>query len=270
VPSLLEHAFAFLSYLNRVDVTPLHGRWLAPRHYRALAPFLAPHDEATTAARSERQARYLAFLHYLAERAGLVALLAGRLVPTTEAARWLGLSLRERLERLWRAWGAETEANDALWARYHLPLGAIDRPTARFRRLCGCLTELPPQDEAPSPYLRRLADYAPDLFRPPTAYRHWAALDDEARTAYHEEMEEALAALLRGPLAWFGVLRAEDERRKRSMRVLRSSTRLTITCSSSSPTSTARSSWSGPGTAGARSGAPPATSRRCSTRPARR
>ena len=73
---------AFLSYLNRIKVRPIHGRWLAPKHFRALVPFLMPYDAA--AARSELQFSYLTFLHYLAERGELLAVCAGRLRPTQQ------------------------------------------------------------------------------------------------------------------------------------------------------------------------------------------
>ena len=210
-PALVQHLFAFLSYLNRETVTPLHGRWLAPRHFRALAPFLEPYADPAKTARSELQFRYLAFIHYLAERLGLVDREAGYLRPTSTAWGWLDTPLQAQYQALWEAWRESSEANRALWHRYRLPPQDEDEPPERLQQLIGLLARHPPEGVTPAAYLDALQTRAPALFRPQTAYQAWAETDADAREAYRSDMVTALEQLLRGPLAWFGAVALADD-----------------------------------------------------------
>jgi hypothetical protein len=210
-PTLVQHLFAFLSYLNRESVTPLHGRWLAPRHFRALAPFLEPYADPAKTARSELQFRYLAFIHYLAERLGLVDRVAGYLRPTSTAWGWLDTPLQAQYQALWEAWRESSEANRALWHRYRLPPQDEDEPPERLQQLIGLLARHPPEGVTPAAYLDALQTRAPALFRPQTAYQAWAETDADAREAYRSDMVTALEQLLRGPLAWFGAVALADD-----------------------------------------------------------
>lgn len=212
LPVLLQHLFAFLSYLQRAEVSPLHERWLAPRHFRALAPFLGVHAPEAAQARSELQFRYLAFLHYLAERVGWIDRCGGYLRPTARAWDWVNETPQAQYQALWQAWGEESASNNALWQRYRLPLQREDAPPARLAQLAAALARRPP-DGLPVPdYLEGLQAAAPRLFRPRTAYQAWADTDAGARRAYRARMRTALGQLLRGPLVWFGVLRLDAER----------------------------------------------------------
>jgi len=64
------------------------------------------HCRARRPARSERQWPYLAFLHYLAERAGLVGVIGDLLKPTPAALTWLDMPESARWQALWEAWRA--------------------------------------------------------------------------------------------------------------------------------------------------------------------
>ena len=212
-PPLLSHLFALLSFLNREDIRPIHGRWLPPTALRRLAPFLRPQAREAEHARSELKVPYLSFLHYLAERAGLVDVAGGCLKPTAAALRWLNEPTAERIRVLWSAWTDVSATNAALWQRYRLPLSEEEDPPARFRRLCAALSGRPAGVTGDLPgLLRALAERAPSLFRPSIPYRDWAALDEETRATFRRRREEHLSALLTGPLAWFGVVQMEEDR----------------------------------------------------------
>ena len=107
-PAVDRQVFSLLSYLNKHDIRPLWGRWLPPNAVRHLAEYLArvracDHEVPP---RSELQVPGLAFLHYLAERAGLVDTAGpkGYLKPTFLVRAWLSLSGLARQRALWDAW----------------------------------------------------------------------------------------------------------------------------------------------------------------------
>lgn len=210
-PPLFEHLFQWLSFLNRAVVQPLHGRWLPPSAFREIALLIGEPAGAAATAGSERQVPYLAFLHYLAECAGLVTLNGVHLRPTAAALAWLDAPQRSRWEHLWRSWGAPGPENASLWKRYELPLADEPDPQQRFQQVCKLLAAFPPQGEALTFYLNKARETDPALFRPATSYQSWASLDPEAQADYAAGMAEALTRLLRGPLAWFGVVDAAVE-----------------------------------------------------------
>jgi hypothetical protein len=166
---------------------------------------------AAATAGSERQVPYLAFLHYLAERAGLVSLVGAHLRPTAAALAWLDATQQSRWEHLWRSWCASGPENADLWKRYELPLSAEPDPPQRFQQVCKLLAALPPQGESLTSYLHKARETDPSLFRPATSYQSWASLDPEAQADYAAHMAEALAGLFRGPLSWFGIVNAASE-----------------------------------------------------------
>jgi hypothetical protein len=211
-PALLQHLFAFLSYLNRTSVEPLHGRWLAPRHFRELAAFLEPYAAQAETARSELQFRYLAFVHYLAEHASLVDLTAGYLRPTSTAWDWLDRPPQVQYQTLWDAWRELSEPNRALWRRYRLPLQQEEEPLARLQQLVTVLPQHPPTGVLAEDYITVLQAYAPRLFRPRAAYQAWGEISEASQAAYRAQIGETLARLLTGPLVWFGVLRLDEGR----------------------------------------------------------
>jgi hypothetical protein len=204
-PALAGDLFAFLSLLHRRDVRPIWGRWLPPTALRELNRFLS-RSEALAGVRSERDAPYLAFLHYLAERAGLVHLSGHVLKPTLVAHEWLAAPSGERLARLWTVWTEEDAANGELWQCYRLPGWTLENTLPRFRRLLEHLARRPPGHGLPTAdLLDRLADADPPLFRV-ASYTHWAGLSEETRAEYQAEVRAFLTELLDGPLTWFGVL----------------------------------------------------------------
>lgn len=170
-----ENLLAFLSFLQRESPRPLHGRWLPPSMLRTLAALFHPPYAPATPPHSELAWPYLAFLHFLAERAGLVALSAGHLQPTTAAWEWLAAPEATRWQQLWDAWSASDSENTALWHRYRLPLWHEETPQQRFREFCAAMRERPPQQEAPDSYLDALEIHAPELFRPAIAFRQQKA-----------------------------------------------------------------------------------------------
>jgi len=212
--NLPAEMFAFLSLLNRRDYPVRHGRWLPPRALKLLNQRLAPPDDLG-AGRSELQAARIPFLHYLAERAGLVEVIGGFLKPTLLTERWLTASHSERLRALWDVWGERCDENRALWLRYRLPtLEEDDDPVARFHALLrplaacpigslGCSTDL----------LDALVERNPTLLRPQTSYAAWVALDPDEQARFESRARAVLLELLTGPLVWFGLLKTAIERK---------------------------------------------------------
>lgn len=208
-PDLTTDLFAFLSLLNRDDYPVRHERWLPPRALKVLNPHLSRPDDLGPG-RSELQAERTPFLHYLAERAGLVALAGGHLKPTAAAADWLAQPPPDRFQSLWAAWCATGPDNATLWQRYRLPLAAEDDPPARFEQLRTLLAIWPPGPPTTrDSLLQTLYERDPTLFRPPIPYREWQDLPAVMQAEYRQQMEEGIADLLTGPLAWFGAVQTD-------------------------------------------------------------
>ncbi len=221
LPHLQTDMFNLLSFLNRRDYPVTHGRWLPPRALEALNAHLKPPDDLG-AGRSERQAARIPFLHYLAERAGLLGLVGQHLKPTLLAEQWLVDSPTAQLRLLWDACASHTdrEENRALWKRYRLPaLAEDDDPVARFRTLLQALVACPP---GPLGHVDGLVDALarrhPALLRPQATYSVWIALDPEEQTAFQDRARVILRDLLTGPLCWFGVIEIANERVSESAR----------------------------------------------------
>lgn len=212
LPSLQADTFTFLSFLNRRDYTVTHGRWLPPRALKALNEFLDPPDDLG-AVRSELQANRIPFLHYLAERAGLVGLMGECLKPTPLTHEWLAASADHRIRSLWEAWVERSDANRALWRRYRLPVLREDEdPLDRFHALLDGLSVCPPGPLGePGDVLDVLARRHPALLRPQATYATWTALGGEEQKAFEADARQVLTKLLAGPLLWFGVLEEADE-----------------------------------------------------------
>jgi len=185
-PDLAWHVALLLATVEARPLAPIRGRWLPPRAVAALADRTGLARAADyTAGRSEHHQPYLAFLHLLAEAAGLMA--GGeRLAVTAAGWRWLGLPPAERWHALWTAWLAApaglTQAYRFPWAGMH-PAGlrlVADQvraiPLGRFRPLAEIVRAAHLQDP-----LGYLAD-------------RWGQAEDVA------------ASLISGPFFWFGIL----------------------------------------------------------------
>ncbi|MDY6876461.1 MAG: WYL domain-containing protein [Chloroflexota bacterium] len=211
-PDINADLFAFLSLLNRQDYPVRHGRWLPPRALQTLNDHLLPPDDLGPG-RSELQTARIPFIHYLAERAGLVGITGGCLKPTLIAQEWLATPRPQRLRILWDAWREPSAANRALWRRYRLPaLQEDDDPLARFHALLEALAACPVGSLAsPTDLLDRLTERDPSLLRPQTTYAAWAALAPGDRAGFEDRARATLLALITGPLAWFGIIERVSE-----------------------------------------------------------
>jgi hypothetical protein len=192
----------FLCFLNGEDIRPLHGRWLPPTACRTLALRLSSQDPGRV--RSERQLPYLSFVHYLAERAGLVDLEGQWLKPTLVAQGWLAQPRAERVHVLWEVWREDSETNAELWSRFRLPGDSDLSPLTRFNGLLSLLTQLTPGAYPLYDLLDALARRDPALLQPCAPYRVWAELDEDTQTDFRQRARQWLTEMLTGPLAWFG------------------------------------------------------------------
>jgi len=182
--ALLDVA-SLLAYLQIAEVRPLHGRWLSPRHFRALGRCLSPPLPCPDAG-SERQVGRIAFAHYLAESLGLVTLAGQRLKPAPSALPWLETAPSVQVHALWRAWLAPTDENRERWRKYHLPGHKLRDPVGFARRLAE-------QASAADPSQLAFERASLEELLP------WWERDDEAARLLVWEM-------LAGPLFWLGIV----------------------------------------------------------------
>ena len=182
----LWHVALLLATLEEKAVRPLKGGWLPPRTLAALASRIGLNlDEEYQPSRSERRMPYLAFLHYLAVAAGLMAG-DGRLGLTTLAWQWLADRPEARWRALWEGWLAATA--DAAQP-FRFPWASLG-PQARELVLA---------------QVRRLPL---DGFIPLTQVVEQAHLSDERgllAQPWNQE-EDPVIALIAGPLFWLGIL----------------------------------------------------------------
>jgi len=202
-----QQVFALLSFLNTHDVQPLWDRWLPPKMTRRLAGRLAISTGAPV--RSELQVPRLVFIHYLAERAGLLDAsgVSRCLKPTLLVQPWLSASTAGRLRTLWDAWLERDKGAQDLWQRYRLPTVGEDDPLTRFQGLIRALKALPPDHAILlDTFLDELTRHEPALFRPDASYRFWDTFSEYVQADYCEAVRRCLGKLLAAPLAWFGVV----------------------------------------------------------------
>ncbi|MCB0116135.1 MAG: WYL domain-containing protein, partial [Caldilineaceae bacterium] len=102
-PDLLWHLAIYLSTAAATPLTLQHGRWPSPSTVRALFERMGL-DQAPTfqSSRSEKRMPYLAFLHFLAEAAGLVTH-ARTMQVTPQAWTWLQSTPSQRRRILWHS-----------------------------------------------------------------------------------------------------------------------------------------------------------------------
>lgn len=199
---LLYHLGLWLASLAAEPVTPLHGRWLPPRLVAALAQRTGLDQAADfQPQRSERYLPYLAFLHYLAEAAELVA--AGDVLTITpQGWQWLGAPPDERRRALWAALLA---AATNLAQPYRFAWQPLSPQARQF--LCPALRHLPLDRFLPLPALLhqwRLQDADGRLPDPYTPFRGLAETDDDDASEAHAI--DPVACFCREPLFWLGLI----------------------------------------------------------------
>lgn len=190
--NLAWHVALLLATLEEAAIRPLHGRWLPPRTLAALASRSGLDQAASFQLnRSERRLPYLAFLHYLAQAAGLVAG-QRRLGLTALAWQWLAAAPPNRWQSLWQAW---LSAPSDLGRRFEFPWAGLMPQAANL-----VLTQL-----------RRLplAD-----FTPLAQVVEQAHLSDEYKLLAQpwDQAEDVVATLIAGPLFWFRIVDIGEER----------------------------------------------------------
>lgn len=212
---LAWHVALLLASLEAEPIRPLAGGWLPPRVLIGLAEragfslaalLTQPADEATaalpqpttnylplavqesepvTGARSERRLPYLAMLHYLALAAGLIVG-QQRFVLTVQGWRWLAAAPAERWRSLWQAWLA---APPALTTIFRFPWATV---TPQGLTLV----------------LAELSRLPLDAFTPLAQLVEQAHLRDSRNLLFqpYDQPRDVVAALVAGPLHWFGVV----------------------------------------------------------------
>ncbi|MSP14759.1 MAG: hypothetical protein EXR62_17595 [Chloroflexi bacterium] len=110
------------------------------KSWQDLNPRLAVPDDLA-GVRSELQSRRSRFIHFLAESAGLVEMVQGRLVPSSQAWTWLDAPPAARFLHLWQSWQS----------------GALRQPSlSRLYRLLGPLPSTSPSPPDFQPLLQHL------------------------------------------------------------------------------------------------------------------
>lgn len=189
-PELPWDLSLLLATLEEEPIQPLYGRWLPPRILATLASRMGLDQEANfQPSRSERKLPYLAFVHYLAQAAGLLSG-ATRLGLTSSGWKWLAADPATRWQTLWQSWLA-TPAD--LAKPFHFPWAALT-PQARELVLSE-VSRLPLDDFAP---LRQLVEQA--------------HLHDERQQLGQpwSEEEDVVASLVTRPLLWLGIVDVGD------------------------------------------------------------
>ena len=183
---------ALLGLLYSKEICPLHGRWLPPWAQRELnARFSMP--EKLGEGRSERKARRLSFVHYLAETAGLIEMAGDYLKPTLLGWQWLETKRHEQYRRLWESWQERTAAAQERWWRFRLPGYKAHSPLAI-------------RDQV----LEQLTGHSREEWVSTDNFVSLVELQDAVVAVMLGEEEsggtEVLREMLSGPLTWFGVL----------------------------------------------------------------
>lgn len=179
--------------LEGKGVTPVHQRWLPPSVVALLCTRLGlDQDLGFTPLRSERHHPYLAFLHYLALAADLVAVTPAAVQLTPTGWAWLEAAAPSRRQQLIAGWqGAPIELARPFAFRWE-PLS----PAARTLVVEPLATQVAAHPTVATLVAQwRLLD--PYGYLPGPRLAHW-----------HDETShyDPLTALITGPLHWLGFL----------------------------------------------------------------
>ncbi|MCB0128408.1 MAG: hypothetical protein KDE58_39345, partial [Caldilineaceae bacterium] len=180
--------------LDGKGVKPVHKRWLPPSVVALLCTRLGLDQEVGfTPIRSERHHPYLAFLHYLALAADLVAVMPTAFQLTPTAWQWLAADREDRRRQFMDAWqqapAAAAHPFDFRWE----PLSLQARAFVTTQ-----LSHLPVDGQIP---LQQVVEqwHLSDAFH---------LLPDSRLADWHDEatLFDPLTALICGPLHWLGLV----------------------------------------------------------------
>lgn len=180
---ILRDVATLLGLLQGENVRPIWGRWLPLRVLHRLNQHLS-HAEDLSATRSELHTQRLRMVHYLAEVAGLVGMQGGYLKPTVRAWAWLEQGPAEQWRQVEGAWHRDLGRRHAHWTAYRLPELPPQMWQALWSQLAG---------------LDKGATY--EWVSVVRALRPYALGDDY--------LLDAALQIVRGPLAWLGLVRVE-------------------------------------------------------------
>ena len=175
-------------------VAPVHGRWLPPTVVALLCTRLGLDQAPTfTPIRSERHHPYLAFLHYLALAADLVAVTPTAFQLTPTAWAWLAVAAATRHRQLAAAWhNAQVDLAQPFAFRWE-PLS----PAARTLVMAQLTAQLAPPRLAVTTLVAQWRLLDPYAYLPGPRLAHW---HDE------DSLYDPLTALITGPLHWLGFI----------------------------------------------------------------
>jgi hypothetical protein len=193
-PDLAWHVALLLATLEADPVRLVKGGWLPPRILAALANRTGL-DQAVDfqPSRSERRMPYLAFLHYLSQAAGLIA--GHHLRLTTLGWQWLAAAPHQRWQTLWQAWLAATSD---LASPFRFPWADLTPPARTL-------------------VLAQVQQLPMDGFTPLAQVVEQVHVTDEHQRLVQpwNQAEDVAAALISGPLLWFGIVDLGEGRDER-------------------------------------------------------
>lgn len=190
-PDLLWDVVLLLATAVEEDVGLINGRWFPPRILKRLAQRMKLEDRPDFAlSRSERKLPYVAFVHYVAEAAGLVS--AGECLTISAVGwQWLEADRESQWQQLWDGWQ-----------------GATREMTTRFGFAWGGVAAT--MREGVWEALRRLPL---ERFRPLAEVVYQAYMDaNEQEGVWEIEKEDDVVMFIAQSCFWFGLVTVADRR----------------------------------------------------------
>jgi len=217
---LRRDIFALLAYLQRREVEPVRGDRLPKQDVVRLSEELTIRQDLSDV-RNEEEAGRLAFVRRLADRAGLVQVLAGRLCPSSKTGDWLKMPRHKQIRELWQSYFQDEQWDELL----RLPslqvdrrIGYFRRPTATRQKIVEHFKQCPlGQWLTIESFVQSIKRLDPDFLRTPQDYNLWYMYDASGRTlqgykSWDRVEGEFIRSIIRGPLHWLGLVALDDNR----------------------------------------------------------
>jgi hypothetical protein len=217
---LRRDIFTLLAYLQRREVEPVRGDRLPKQDVVRLSDELTIKQDLS-AVRNEEEAGRLAFVRRLADRAGLVQVLAGRLCPSPKTSDWLKMPRHKQIHELWTSYLQDEQWDELL----RLPsiqldrrVGYYRRPTATRQKLVEHLKQCPPEQWLSiESFVQSIKRMDPDFLRTPQDYNLWYMFDASGRNlqgykSWDRVEGEFIRSIIRGPFHWLGLVALDDNR----------------------------------------------------------
>jgi hypothetical protein len=210
-PDLIRDIGAFLCYLQRETVRPVHGDHLAKRDLLKLAGEFTITYPHPADARNESDLPYFSFVRHVSRLLGLVTVQGTVMTPTALAEEWLGRPLDHQVSDAWRRFlkdGSWDDVKQSVERQFVNTYPGLQHIIVSRNRLTDALKTCPAGAWLSlSSFSEGLCVHAPSFMRTTEQTSTWASWSISEFYGSWQDVEAAyIAHAMATWLSWFGIV----------------------------------------------------------------